>query len=211
MRSRNARSSRFSRSVSVSLAANSVRNRATSAETDVSRSAAFIRALRYVSSSTVTVIFFTFSLFTLPRQKAKVNASTDVFLYPTQCAHPAVPRLPTHDMCRFRSRASGPPPFSLISSVPLFSKAARKFPATAWELLPGCRRSACDSYVSPEHPQTYRPPRPPIGGDACIDDQRVTAAHVLHEAEPPRASVFAVLSVSVGRPLTRQKKARRRR
>src|SRR5262249_11545060 len=38
-----------------------------------------------------------------------------------------------------------------------------------------------------------------------------TAAHVLHEVEPPRVSVFAVLSASVGRPLTCQRKARRRR
>jgi TPP-dependent 2-oxoacid decarboxylase len=36
-------------------------------------------------------------------------------------------------------------------------------------------------------------------------------ANVLHEAEPPRASVFAVLSASVGRRLTCQKKAQRRR
>jgi hypothetical protein len=46
MRSRSARSSRFNRSTSLSSAANSVKKRLTSAETDVSRSAAFMRARR---------------------------------------------------------------------------------------------------------------------------------------------------------------------
>ena len=57
MCSRNSRSCRFSRSVSVSSEARSSRKRLTSADTDVSRSAATIRARRYVSSSTETVIF----------------------------------------------------------------------------------------------------------------------------------------------------------
>ena len=61
MRSRSARSSRFSRSVSFSPTASSIRKCFTSADTDVSCSAAFMRAFRYVSSSTITVIFFTFS------------------------------------------------------------------------------------------------------------------------------------------------------
>src|SRR5215217_6918266 len=49
MRARNSRSSRFRRSVSLSSAASSVRKCLTSADTDVSRSAAFMRARRYVS------------------------------------------------------------------------------------------------------------------------------------------------------------------
>ena len=61
MRSRRARSSRFSRSISFSPTASSIRKCLTNADTDVSCSAAFMRAFRYVSSSTVTVIFFTFS------------------------------------------------------------------------------------------------------------------------------------------------------
>src|SRR5258708_5935186 len=58
IRSRNARSSRLRRSTLLSPAANWARKPLTSAETDVSCSAAFMRARRYVSSSTDTVIFF---------------------------------------------------------------------------------------------------------------------------------------------------------
>src|SRR5215469_14120348 len=57
MCSRNSRSCRLSRSVSVSSEARSIRKRLTSADTDVSRSAATIRARRYVSSSSETVMF----------------------------------------------------------------------------------------------------------------------------------------------------------
>src|SRR5215469_13930073 len=57
MCSRNSRSCRLSRSVSVSSEARSIRNCLTSADTDVSRSAAAMRARRYVSSSSETVMF----------------------------------------------------------------------------------------------------------------------------------------------------------
>src|SRR5262249_60706074 len=73
MRERNTRPCRFRRSVSLSSAASSVRKRFTNAETEVSRSAALMRARRYVSSSTETVIFFIVSQYhsTHPRSMSE--------------------------------------------------------------------------------------------------------------------------------------------
>src|ERR1700720_3520091 len=61
IRSRSARSSRFRRSTWLSPEPSLTRNSLTSAETDVSRSAAIMRARRYVSSSSDTVTFFTYT------------------------------------------------------------------------------------------------------------------------------------------------------
>src|SRR6266436_4079956 len=61
IRSRSARSSRFRRSTWLSPEPSLTRNSLTSAEIDVSRSAAIMRARRYVSSSSDTVTFFTYT------------------------------------------------------------------------------------------------------------------------------------------------------
>src|SRR5207302_11201464 len=58
---------RRNRSVSLSSAARLMRNRLTSAETDVARSAALMRARRYVSSSSDTVMFFTITQYPTAR------------------------------------------------------------------------------------------------------------------------------------------------